>query len=92
MRGDLKRPSDAGRTPGVLTKQEEDTMANEMTELERKVKAIDRINRRINKVLDKKNLGGADRAAAFNALFRRSLDAWGVSEDEYLDVSLKQSQ
>ena len=67
-------------------------MAKEISELERKVKAIDRINRRINAVLDRKPLDGDVRAVQFHNMFVKTLATWGVTEDEYLEVSLKQTQ
>ncbi len=66
-------------------------MENTKTELERKVAAIDRKNRAINKMLDKKNLDGAERARQFNEMFMKSLETWGVTEDEYCDASVRQA-
>lgn len=66
-------------------------MENTKTELERKVDAIDRKGRRFREKLDRDGrLDPAQKADAFHAEFRKTLATWGVTEEEYLEVSLKQ--
>jgi hypothetical protein len=66
-------------------------MENTKTELERKVEAIDRKNRRVARMLDGRGLTGTERADAFHDIFRKTLTTWGITEEEYIEASLNQS-